>query len=108
MSNPDFQIPRRDLSRLGGTKSLGCFDFGNGVADWFFGGGKRLSSLLTASQRCCCAHPWFRPPHGDNHFPCFFNVPTVTLIAHIWFIRAVLCFIPALLLLTSEEPMLNN
>jgi hypothetical protein len=69
MSKPDFQIPHRDLSRLGGTESPGCFDFGNGVADLFFGGGKRFSSLSTASRRCCCAHPWPRPFGGGNRFP---------------------------------------
>jgi hypothetical protein len=74
ISKPDFQIPHRDLSRLGGTESPRCFDFSNGVADLFFGGGKRLSSLRTASRRCCCAHPWPRPPGDGNHFPCFLTV----------------------------------
>jgi hypothetical protein len=64
MSKPDFQIPHRDLPRLGGIKSTGCFDFGNAVADLFCGGGKRFSSLPSASRRCCCAHPWPRPSDG--------------------------------------------
>ena len=64
-SKPDFQIPHRDLSRLGGTKSTGFFDYGHGVADLFFFGGKRFSFLPTAPRRCCCAHPWPRRPFAE-------------------------------------------
>jgi hypothetical protein len=41
---------------------------------------EREISLWDLEIRLAHAHPWPRPPGADNHFPCFFNVSSVTYV----------------------------